>query len=211
MERNIFNILKKYDITKEKLDALSIETTLDVPLNKDLNHFRKEDVIKELKRVTALYWEIVEKEKGELKYRIKSMSSIERKFNKYVKVGRNFRKVYDDILGFRILVDSYDFVLKSDCREFKIINLLKGKKNDDGYRGIHLYYQKNTKCYPIEIQIFTEKDKTFNHYLHEYIYKRNIDPIIGNKLKSVYDSGKIKNNKDFEEALSYVLRSSKKI
>ena len=32
----------------------------------------------------------------------------------------------------------------------------KGKSNDDGYRGVHVYYQKDNKHYPIEIQFINE-------------------------------------------------------
>ena len=34
---------------------------------------------------------------------------------------------------------------------FRVVDLRKGKKIDDGYRAIHLYYQRNNLAYPIEI------------------------------------------------------------
>ena len=43
----------------------------------------------------------------------------------------------------------------------------KGKSNDDGYRGVHVYYQKDNKHYPIEIQFNTYSDRQLNDWLHD--------------------------------------------
>ena len=61
------------------------------------------------------------------------------------------RKVFNDILGFRAFCDSYSDILNFKSDEFKIVNLTSGKSNDDGYRGVHVYYQKDNSHYPIEI------------------------------------------------------------
>ena len=53
-----------------------------------------------------------------------------------------------------------------------IINLYdKPKSVDDGYRGIHLNYRQNPKCFPLEIQFWTQKDALLHFYTHEIIYK----------------------------------------
>lgn len=46
----------------------------------------------------------------------------------------------------------------------------KGKSNDDGYRGIHVYYQKDNYHYPIEIQFDTYYDRQLNDWLHNRFY-----------------------------------------
>ena len=38
-----------------------------------------------------------------------------------------------------------------------------GKAVDDGYRGVHVYYQKSGKHYPIEIQFNTLFDRQLNY------------------------------------------------
>lgn len=51
-------------------------------------------------------------------------------------------KVFNDILGFRMLVDSYDTLLEGKIpQEMRVVDMSNGKANDDGYRGVHLYYQ----------------------------------------------------------------------
>ena len=41
-----------------------------------------------------------------------------------------------------------------------------GKSVDDGYRGVHLYFQKDNLHYPIEIQFNTLYDRQLNNWLH---------------------------------------------
>lgn len=59
----------------------------------------------------------------------------------------------------------------------------KGKSNDDGYRGIHVYYQKDNYYYSIEIQLNTYYDIQFNDCLHDKFYKRGFDNNIGQILR----------------------------
>lgn len=40
-----------------------------------------------------------------------------------------------------------------------IADMSSGKAVDDGYRGVHVYYQKSGKHYPIEIQFNTLFDR----------------------------------------------------
>lgn len=56
---------------------------------------------------------------------------------------------------------------------FHVADMSKGKSDDDGYRGVHLYFQKDNSYYPIEIQFNTLYDRQLNNWLHEYLYKKN--------------------------------------
>lgn len=47
------------------------------------------------------------------------------------------------------------------------MDLRNGKEEDDGYRPIHLYYQKDNLAYPIEIQLWCGKDYSFNIWSHQ--------------------------------------------
>lgn len=76
-----------------------------------------------------------------------------------------------------------------------------GKANDDGYRGVHLYFQLDNRHYPIEIQYNTLYDRQFNNWLHEYVYKKDYPLSVGQKLRQNYENGLIKNSDDFMEAL----------
>jgi hypothetical protein len=46
-----------------------------------------------------------------------------------------------------------------------------GKKNDDGYKGIHVYIRPNNHVFPIEVQFWTRTHALLNQYLHDNIYK----------------------------------------
>lgn len=87
----------------------------------------------------------------------------------------------------------------------------KGKKNDDGYRGVHVYYQKDNFHYPIEIQFNTYYDRQFNNWMHDLFYKRGYDDAIGRYLRKSYEDGRIKNIEEFKEVLANVLPNSEKI
>ena len=75
-----------------------------------------------------------------------------------------------------------------------------GKQVDDGYRAIHLYYQRDNLAYPIEVQLWCGKDYYFNLWSHQYVYKYK-SPEIGKKLYQEYIAGLIKTEQDFQKRL----------
>ena len=80
-----------------------------------------------------------------------------------------------------------------------------GKSNDDGYRGVHVYFQVDGSHYPIEIQYNTYFDRQFNNWLHKYVYKKDYDNSVGCYLRKQYESAKILSEREFKEALNHVL------
>ena len=87
----------------------------------------------------------------------------------------------------------------------------KGKSNDDWYRGVHVYYQKDNKHYPIEIQFNTYYDRQLNDWLHDKFYKRGYDSFYGQILRKYYENGRIKLAEELEEVLENVLHHCEKI
>lgn len=142
-----------------------------------------------------------------LDYRIKSRDSILLKYNRYYP-DHQARKVFNDILGFRAFCTSYDEILKFDPKQFRIADMSMGKAEDDGYRGVHVYYQKSNKHYPIEIQFNTLFDRQLNNWLHEYLYKKDYQIEVGQILRQKYEMGFIKNENQFKEVLNNVLFNS---
>ena len=71
-----------------------------------------------------------------------------------------------------------------------------GKQIDDGYRAIHLYYQRDNMAYPIEVQLWCNSDYQFNIWSHNWIYKYN-NPFVGKQLYELYKKGIINNEQDF--------------
>ena len=107
-------------------------------------------------------------------------------------------KVFNDMLGFRTLCDNYEDVLGiSAYKSIRVADLSDGKAKDDGYRGVHVYFQLSSFHYPIEI--------------HKYFYKKYLDNRIGYCLRRAYEDGKIKNENEFKEVLENVLSDCKKI
>ena len=100
-----------------------------------------------------------------LDYRVKSLDSILLKYDRYYP-DHQTRKVFNDILGFRAFCDGYDQILEEESSQFQIADMSSGKAVDDGYRGVHVYYQKSGKHYPIEIQFNTLFDRQLNNWLH---------------------------------------------
>ena len=83
-----------------------------------------------------------------------------------------------------------------------------GKANDDGYRGVHLYFQKDNFHYPIEVQFNTLYDRQINNWLHSFLYKKNYPNEVGQKMRTLYEGGKIRSREEFEEVLKNVLCGS---
>ena len=82
----------------------------------------------------------------------------------------------------------------------RVVDLRKGKKVDDGYRAIHLYYQRDNLAYPIEIQLWCGDDFRFNVWSHRYIYKYDTAEI-GRMRYQSYKAGMIQNEEEFVEQL----------
>lgn len=118
-------------------------------------------------------------------------------------------KVFNDIIGFRTLCDDYAEVLAlAKIEHFKIVDMSAGKAHDDGYRGVHVYYQLDNHHYPVEIQYNTYYDRQLNNWLHKYTYKKGYASTISSHLRSLYEAGAIRREADFKEALKNVLYSS---
>lgn len=86
---------------------------------------------------------------------------------------------------------------------FRVVDLRNGKVIDDGYRAIHLYYQRNNKAYPIEIQLWCGKDFQYNVWSHKHIYKYN-SAEIGRKMYQLYCENQIHTEEEFLRKLEEV-------
>ena len=95
--------------------------------------------------------------------------------------------------------------MEEESSQFRIADMTQGKAEDDGYRGVHVYYQKSGKHYPIEIQFNTLFDRQLNNWLHDYLYKKNCPINVGKAMRERYESGLIRNEHEFKEVLNNVL------
>lgn len=126
-------------------------------------------------------------------------------YERYFNSSRHVNQVFNDILGFRAFCDSYDNVLALRSSVFDVADMTKGKSADDGYRGVHLYFQLDNTHYPIEIQYNTLYDRQLNNWLHDCVYKKSYPNEVGCQLRSLYEKGSIKNEKEFMEVMEDVL------
>ena len=107
-----------------------------------------------------------------------------------------------------VYCDDYDQILEWKSSQFRIADMTNGKASDDGYRGVHVYYQKSGRYYPIEIQFNTLYDRQLNNWLHDYLYKKNYPIGIGKVMRINYERGLICNEHEFKEVLNDVLSGS---
>ena len=189
----------------ELLTQLSYRSQLGLSLKRTLRHFEREALIAELVSMTEWLDEQTVLSEIALDYRIKSYASIVGKYERYLNSSRHVSQVFNDILEFRAFCDSYDSVLALTSPSFSVADLSKGKAADDGYRGVHLYFQMDNDHYPIEIQFNTLYDRQLNKWLHDYLYKKAYPNEVGQQLRVRYENGKIRNQSEFEEALDDVL------
>jgi len=199
------DILNTLGLNEYMFEKCSYESSIGHSLSKEMRKSNIEDIKQDLSNYFR-YLLSVDLNLGCLEYRIKSKDSINRKLNKYSTSTRKIKSVVNDVVGIRGICSSYDFLFKESSDNFRVVDLSKGKANDDGYRGVHVYYQKNSKCYPIEIQFSTFFDRQFNDWLHKYSYKY-LDSSIGVILRDYYEKGKVKSEKEFLEVMNYVLSS----
>ena len=202
-------LLKMNGLSVRILDALSFESHLGIPLKKNLHYFDKDLLIAELIEMTEWLDEQEILSSIALDYRVKSLDSILMKYDRYYP-DHQTRKVFNDILGLRAFCDSYDQILEGKSSQFRIADMSNGKAVDDGYRGVHVYYQKSGKYYPIEIQFNTMFDRQFNNWLHDYLYKKQYSIETGKVMREKYENGFIRNEHEFKEELSNVLFDSER-
>ena len=127
--------------------------------------------------------------------RFKSEDSILKKYQKTLRTNGGFKQCFNDVLGFRLHFKHYPEEFPS---YFRVVDLRNGKHIDDGYRAIHLYYQRDSHSYPIEAQLWCEEDYLFNLWSHMYVYKYST-PEIGKRLYNLYITKEITNEDDFLE------------
>ena len=210
-EGHLSNILKRDGLSLELLKNLSYHSHLGIRLKKNLHYFNKEELFAELMKVNRWYDTCEYLHNIPVDYRIKSMQSAILKYKRYYP-DHQVAKVFNDMLGFRSLCDNYNKVLELlKCDNVRIADMSKGKAKDDGYRGVHVYFQLSNFHYPIEIQYNTYYDRQFNNWLHKYVYKRGYDSMIGDILRQAYENARIKNEDEFQEVLKNVLSGGKKI
>ena len=197
-------LLKMNGLSLDILDALSFESHLGIPLKRNMHYFDKDLLIGELIDMTEWLDEQEILSDIALDYRVKSIDSILLKYDRYYP-DHQTRKVFNDILGFRAFCDSYDQLLEFDTAQFRVADMTKGKAIDDGYRGVHVYYQKSGKHYPIEIQFNTLFDRQLNNWLHDYLYKKNYPIETGKTMRDKDENGLIRNESEFKEVLINVL------
>ena len=205
----MIEILKRDGLSVDILRELSYHSQLGISLKNNLHYFDKEKLFRELVDVKDWYESCDMLHELALDYRVKSLQSAMLKYHRYYP-DCQARKVFDDLLGFRSLCDDYQEIQDlQGIPNFRLADMSAGKAIDDGYRGIHVYFQLNNSYYPIELQYNSFYDRQFNDWLHKYLYKKSVAPDVGAELRRMYESAKIRNETDFKEMMNYVLSGGK--
>ena len=200
----IEDILQLNGLSIDILEALSYKSKIGKSLKQNLHYFNRDELLDELDDMILWLSEQTVLDEIALDFRIKSLDSIRLKYERYYP-SRQVRQVFNDVLGFRASCDDYRELTTIDSSLFRIVDMSNGKANDDGYRGVHLYYQMDNFHYPIEVQFNTLFDRQLNNWLHCYLYKRNYTNTVGHILRKQYEDGKIRNREEFEDVLKNVL------
>lgn len=100
--------MKKDGLSLELLRSLSYRSELGIRLKKYLHYFDKEALFEELVSVNKWYDTCELLREVVMDYRIKSIQSAMLKYNRYYPDHQS-AKMFNDMLGFRTLCDSYDW------------------------------------------------------------------------------------------------------
>ena len=197
-------ILRRDGLSLDLLSSLSYKSELGISLKKNLHYFNRDELLDELNRVRKWYTSLGVLADLPVDYRIKSAQSISFKYDRYYP-DHQVRKVFNDLLGFRSMVDSYDDILGAGEACLKVVDMSCGKSVDDGYRGVQVYFTRKPGYYPVEIQYNTYYDRQINNWLHKHVYKRFDNPDIGFELRLAYERGYIQSEDDFVRRVDDVL------
>lgn len=155
-----------------------------------------EDILDDISKYRAGYMDILLQE-NLIGSRFKSEDSILRKYNMTIINKGGFKQCFNDVLGFRLHFDEYPTEYPE---HYRVVDLRSGKLIDDGYRAIHLYYQRDNMAYPIEVQLWCGEDYQFNIWSHRWAYKYE-NPKLGKLLYDLYKQGEIKSEAQFIEMI----------
>lgn len=195
---HINDILELNGLSLEQLHEYSYKTGLGLSLVRTLHRFDKEALLNDLFNYTD-YLETKDiASQVAIDYRIKSLESIATKYERYYPNTQTY-KVFNDVLGFRAFCSDYADIIAAESDTLRIVDMSTGKRNDDGYRGVHVYFQVDNFHYPIEIQFNTLFDRQLNDWLHDYVYKRNYPLSYGQQLREKYEHEVIKSESEFKE------------
>jgi len=112
----------------------------------------------------------------EFRHRIKEDDSI---FLKILRKSKHqdgkfpIKKCINDLLGFRIIEEDMDSIIKPIEERINILRTKKYrikflKRNISGYKGYHIYFEGcNNFCFPIELQLWNRCDKENNNASHK--------------------------------------------
>ena len=180
-------------IPKETLDALSYRSTLGRSLRQiSLRAMPLETILEDIAKYRAGYIDALVQE-NLTGSRFKSNDSILRKYEKTLRANGGFKQCFNDVLGFRLRFEEYPAEFPD---YFRVVDLRNGKRVDDGYRAIHLYYQRDNLSYPLEVQLWCGDDYQFNLWSHKYVYKYQASEI-GKRLHQEYAEGTLRSEQDF--------------
>lgn len=192
--------MKDIFISEEDLARLSYQSTLERSLKQiSLRNTPLDVILADIEKYRTQYMDTILQE-NVIAFRFKSVDSIKRKYEKVLRQGGGFKQCFNDILGYRLRFQEYP---EEYPEYFRVVDLRNGKRVDDGYRAIHLYYQRDNKAYPIEVQLWCGKDYQFNVWSHQWIYKYE-KPEVGKYMYELYLTGDIVTEKDFLEKLKEV-------
>lgn len=184
-------------ISKDALDLLSYRSTLGQSLKQiHLSRTPIEAILEDIAKYRESYIETFVQE-NLIGFRFKSDDSILRKYEKVLRTGGGFKQCFNDVLGFRLKFDEYPTEFPD---YFRVVDLRQGKQVDDGYRAIHLYYQRDSWSYPIEVQLWCGRDFCFNIWSHQYAYKYSSETI-GLHMRELFDAGDIQTEQAFKNKL----------
>lgn len=184
-------------ISKDALDLLSYRSTLGQSLKQiHLSRTPIEAILEDIAKYRESYIETFVQE-NLIGFRFKSDDSILRKYEKVLRTEGGFKQCFNDVLGFRLKFDEYPTEFPD---YFRVVDLRQGKQVDDGYRAIHLYYQRDSWSYPIEVQLWCGRDFCFNIWSHQYAYKYSSESI-GLHMRELFDAGDIQTEQAFKNKL----------
>lgn len=151
--------------------------------------------------IGRIYDDLIEVEKraivlcGVAPFRVKTPQSFRKKVEKYKDRNKSLLVCCNDFIGCRFIVDSYPSIIESE----KISIFMRNKES--GYKALHVSYQFDDYCYPIEIQFWLKEDVDFNSWSRKYAYKLGVSDSVMSSVRQLYDAGEIQSEEDFVRCL----------
>ncbi len=179
------NLCDKYNLRKTRIRDIARDNSIDDEFQRYISRFCdgmddvRETIYNEIVKYNSLSFKLLSRTKTDISIEDKIIKKLDEEEGKF-----QINNYLNDLIGFRIIDINLDnnigYIMKlienKDSKKAKIIH-----RDIEGYKAHHIYLKESNYSFPIEIQLWDEKDENNNINSHKK-YKQKYKKILNKQI-----------------------------